>query len=96
MTLIPALLPIVAEAPSSVETIFKHISDVSRPREVVLALNEALQHVEERVEGVQTSDDEDQGGFSREGVDYEELGRELLLLLLTYTRGTLKLIAGLP
>lgn len=93
LTLIPALLPILPETPTSVESVLRHISIVSRPREVTLALNEALQHIEERIEGIQMSDEEDEAGFGREGVDYEELGRELVLVLKTYTRGTLRLRA---
>lgn len=84
---IPALLPILPDAPLAVCAVFKRIGDVSRPREVVLALNEALQTIEERVEGVSSSDTEDEGEFHREGADYDVLGQELLLVLQTYATG---------
>jgi hypothetical protein len=90
LTYIPALLPILPDAPASVRTIMGWISDLSRPREVVMALNEALQGLEEKAEGVILSDDEDEGNFEREGTDHEVLVEELGLILESYATGKLR------
>lgn len=89
LTYIPAILPILPDAPASVKSIMGWISDLSRPREVVMALNEALQGLEEKAEGVSLSDDEDGQGFERDGVDHEVLIEEFGLILQSYAIGKL-------
>jgi hypothetical protein len=54
-----------------------------------MALNEALQGLEEKAEGVSLSDDEDGQGFERDGVDHEVLIQEFALILESYTTGKL-------
>lgn len=87
LTYIPALIPILPDASASVQTIVGWISELSRPREVVMALNEALQGLEAKAEGVVLSDDEDGQEFEREGVDHEVLIEEFALVLDSYTTG---------
>lgn len=88
---IPSLLPILVDAPSPVKRMLEHIASTSRPKEVVLALNESLQTIEERIESLQykdLSDDEDEEVLMHEGKKYEDLVQDILALVLrTYAQG---------
>lgn len=91
LTFIPSLLPILIDAPVPVKQLFELVASTSRPKEVVLALNEALQTVEERIEQLQWVDPSDDGqeeDLTHEGVKYEDLVQDILALIIkTYAQG---------
>jgi hypothetical protein len=87
---IPSLLPILDDAPVPVKHLFALIASTARPKEVVLALNEALQVVEERIEDLTFTDisDDEQEKLSHEGVKHQDLVQETLALVIkTYAQG---------
>lgn len=87
---IPSLLPILIDAPVPVKHLFELIASTARPKEVVLALNEALQVVEERIEDLTFADlsDDEQEELSHEGVKHQDLVQETLALVIeTYAQG---------
>ena len=88
---IPSLLPVLVDAPLPVNQLFELIASTSRPKEIVLALNEALQTVEERIEQLQwtdVSDDEQDEDLTYEGAKYQDLVQGILgLIIKTYAQG---------
>ena len=80
------------DAPLPVKQLFELIASTSRPKEVVLALNEALQTVEERIEQLQwtdISDDEQEEDLTYEGAKYQDLVQGILgMIIKTYAQGT--------
>jgi hypothetical protein len=89
LTFIPLLEPLLPPARDAVTYILDKISRIGRPREVVLALNEALQGIEERYEGVEASGDEGDFGDEPEDIDYEDLAEQCSLVIKSYTIGML-------
>jgi hypothetical protein len=84
LTIIPALLPILPDSRHEVEELLCQSASYSRPREVVLALNEALQHIEERAERVELSDVD---GNEEDEVNYKVLAKEFETVLRCYGIG---------
>jgi hypothetical protein len=86
LAFIPALLPILPDSSAEVGALVLQSSETGRPREVIMALNEALQYVLDRTEDAYLSDQEDE---ESEEPNYEILGRELSLILRSYEQGEL-------
>lgn len=88
---IPSLLPVLVDAPLPVKQLFEIIAFTARPKEVVLALNEGLQIVEERIEQLQwtdISDDEQEEDLTYEGTKYQDLVQGILgMIIKTYAQG---------
>ena len=87
LTYIPLVLPLHADSPDGVEFLLARISRYGRPREVVLALNEAIGGIEELVGGFVISDDEEELGEKDEEVRGDALHARLCLVLRSYTTG---------
>jgi hypothetical protein len=85
LTYIPALLGLVGYDNIMVEVLMLRICEYGRPREVVMALNEGLQDIEERAERSELSDEEED---EYQELDFKNLAQEFLVILLCYTKGT--------
>lgn len=90
LTFIPSLLPVLIDAPAPVKHLFEIIAQTSRPKEVVLALNEALSTAEERIEDLllDISDDDEPELYDAQGINFKDLVQSMLALVLkTYAQG---------
>lgn len=84
LAFIPALLPILPDSTEEVGSLVLQSAETGRPREVIMALNEALQYVLDRTENAYLSDEEDEGN---EEPNYTDLGREVMLIIRCYEIG---------
>lgn len=87
LTYIPLILPLLTEYPVQAKQLFSWIAGTSRPREVVLGCEEALQGIGEKIEGYQVSDPED--GFEEEGeeLSQEDLVQQTIVIVRCYGEG---------
>jgi uncharacterized phage-like protein YoqJ len=60
-------------------------AETGRPREVIMALNEALQYVLDRTEAAYLSDEEEES----EEPNYTNLAKEVTLIIRSYDQGEL-------
>jgi hypothetical protein len=84
LAFIPALLPILPDSSQEVGDLILQSAELGRPREVIMALNEALQYILDRTEPAYFSDEE---GEESSEPDYANLGREVMLIMQCYESG---------
>ena len=85
MAFIPALLPILSDSADEVGVLVLQSAETGRPREVIMALNEALQYILDRTEAAYLSDEEEE----TEEPNYTILGWEVMLIIQSYEQGEL-------
>ncbi|OWZ42707.1 hypothetical protein C349_03540 [Cryptococcus neoformans var. grubii Br795] len=82
LTYVSLIIPLSSTAPRTVHSLIQLISMYGRPREVLMALSEALQYVTDRAEGFSVSDDEgDNLPLDDDDVDYESLWAEWQMII---------------
>ncbi|AAW43909.1 expressed protein [Cryptococcus deneoformans JEC21] len=85
LTYISPIIRLSSTAPGTVHSLIQLISRYGRPREVLMALSEALQYVIDRAEGFSVSDDEeDNRPLDDDDVDYESLWAEWQMIISGY------------
>lgn len=85
LAFIPALLPILPDSNAEVGALVLQSAEMGRPREVIIALNEALQYILDRTEAAYLSDEEEE----KEGPNYTNLAKEVTLIIRSYDQGEL-------
>lgn len=93
LTLIPLLVPLITVDVVDIEPAYSVLNDLAlicHPREVVLALNEVLQVIRERAEGIDVSDEEDRAREDNvaEDINDDELLVQLTIVVKCYSTGT--------
>lgn len=93
LTYFPIILPLLGDSEDQAARIILQIAETARPREVVLALKEALSSIEEVMEELEVIDDEcitvGKDGVSDEdnGGIYKPLVEQLKLVMRCYITG---------
>jgi hypothetical protein len=84
LAFIPAFLPILPDSSQEAGDLILQSAAIGRPKEVIMALNEALQYILDRTEPAYLSDEE--GEESNEPI-YANLGQEVILIIRCYESG---------
>lgn len=85
LTLLPLLISIQSDDPALIQRMVDRLLEYSSAKEVIIALHEAIQAIEEKLEAMNLSDEEDLE--LEEPVDEDEIIEQILLILETYTKG---------
>jgi hypothetical protein len=85
LTLLPLLISIQSDDPALIQRMVDRLLEYSSAKEVIIALHESIQAIEEKLEAMNLSDEEDME--LEEPVDEDEIIEQILLILDTYTKG---------
>lgn len=89
MSLLPRLISLAPDCPAA-QSVIDSVTTQSRPKEVLLALSEALAHIEEElVRGHGLSDDEDE--YEDEHSE-EDLLEQIILIVEAHAKRELQMI----
>ncbi|KAK4684012.1 hypothetical protein P7C73_g6195, partial [Tremellales sp. Uapishka_1] len=89
---LPLILPLLTEKTEpTVTSLASIISAHGQPREVILALNQVVQDIEEKLESFVVSNDEDEFADEDGEVDYDSLALQLELALRCYAAAVARL-----